>query len=263
MSFLPDFIPEKNHFLSSAENTPFFAKGLHDARGLLITGTTPRCGKTVAAAGLAGVLHALGFQVQAIKPLEFLANNPHGSIEQAFFDRLIRPLQPVDTLSVQSAASIVPVEWQRFIDICLKRVYPYLLEAPGNFASPLRYVKGDHEDAIHLANTLEIPMLLVTPKQPDIVNTMAQALTFAQAHNAPLVGWIAVETQPLEPQAAPDWFTDTLYLNHRFPYPYLGEIPYSRSISVESGQQGNLYRHTEMGLDLLPIQQSLDVSVPY
>ena len=71
---------------------------------------------------------------------------------------------------------------------------------------------------------------------------------------------MAVDTQPAR---VPEWEQDVLFLRGHTDIPYLGEIAYSPSISVEALQQGNLCRITELGVDLLPIQQALNLLVPY
>jgi dethiobiotin synthetase len=239
----------------------FFKKGLHDTRGLIITGTHPRCGKTVAATGLSGVLNHLGFQIQAIKPLSFLPSiSLRKGYEQAYFDRLNAPLQAVEVFTAESPQTLTNMDWQRLMDACRRRVYPYLLETPGNLASPLRFSDGDMVDATTLAQMLEVPILLVTTKQEDLISRLAMAFAYCHARHTPIVGWLAVETTPTPP--IPNWEQDILYLTHHYPIPYLGELSYSPSISVEALQQGNLFRTTEMGLDLLPIQQALDVGIP-
>jgi hypothetical protein len=260
--------------MSPLHSHSFFQKGLHDTRGLIVTGTHARCGKTVACAGLVGVMSGLGFKVQAIKPMSFLPTvSLRKGCEQAYFDRLNPPLQPVDGFSVDSPYSVTKLDWQRLIEGCRKRVYPYLLETPGSLASLLRPPGTDSGgasrvgeprsveiiDCVTLAQTLEIPILLVTSKQPELIACLAPAFAYLQQRQAPLVAWLAVETAPIQ---APTWDQDVLYLSHRYDVPYLGELAYSPSISVETLQQGNLLRTTEMGVDLLPIQQAWDVAIP-
>lgn len=231
-----------------------------DARGLLLTGVQPKCGKTVACAGLAGVLNDLGFQAQAMKPLSFQpAVSIRRGYEQAFFDRVIPPLQMVDVFSAESAQALAPVDYQRVIEACRKRTYPYILETPGNVASPIRYVGHEMLDAIDLAKEIGVPMIIVTAKQADIIGALAPVFAYLWHRDAPAIGWLAVETAPVQ---TPDWDTEILYLRSHYELPYLGEIAYSSSISVEALQQGNLLRTTEMGVDLLPIQQALDLLIP-
>ncbi|MCE3234515.1 MAG: hypothetical protein K0Q50_695 [Vampirovibrio sp.] len=231
-----------------------------DTRGIIVTGAHPKCGKTIAAAGLAGVLTDLGFQTQAIKPLSF---QPSLSIrkgyEQTFFDRVIPPYQAVDVFSAESPTLLKPTEWQHLLEICRKRIYPYILETPGNAASPIRYVQNEIYDAVDLAKALEVSMLVVTAKQPDIISVLAPVFAYLWHRDAHVTGWLSVETNPIE---APDWDTEILYLRGHYDIPYLGEIAYSPSISVEAMQQGNLLRNTELGVDLLPIQQALNLLIP-
>jgi dethiobiotin synthetase len=232
-----------------------------DTRGLLVTGTHAKSGKTVACAGLAGVLNELGFQAQAIKPLSFQPGmSVRKGYEQAYFDRVVPPNQIVDVFSVESAQALTAVDYQRLIEACRKRVYPYILETPGNLASPVRYVQDEIIDSIDLAKAIEIPMLLVAAKQPDIIATLAPAFAYAWHRDAHVIGWLAVETAPTD---VPHWDSEILYLRSHYDIPHLGEIGYSPSISVEALQQGNLLRTTEMGVDLLPIQQALDLLVPF
>lgn len=229
-------------------------------KGILLTGTQPRCGKTVACAGIVGTLGQLGFRMQAIKPLEFLppvaVRKAH---EQAFFDRLIPPQEHLELLAAESAHRVDHLLWERYLEACRKRVYPYLLETPGSVASPIRFVQDEVLDSIDLSQALQIPLLIVAPKQTDLIAAMAPIFAYVWHRDANVIGWLTVETQPT---LAPDQERDILYLNHHYRFPYLGEIAYSPSISVEALQQGNLLRTTEAGLDLLPLQQALNLLVP-
>ncbi|WMU93291.1 ATP-dependent dethiobiotin synthetase [Microcystis phage MaAM05] len=236
-------------------------RNLLDARGLLVVGTHPQCGKSVACAGLAGVLNDLGFTVQAIKPFSF---QPEVTIrdgyEQAFFDRLSPPRQPLELFSKPSPRKVTAGDWQHLQELCRKRVYPYILEAPGSLASPIRFVDLELNDAVDLSKALEIPLVLVTAKSPDLIGVMAPMLSYLWSRDAKAIGWMAVETHPTR---VPEWEQDVLFLRGHTDVPYLGEIAYSPSISVEAMQQGNLFRITELGVDLLPIQQALNLLVPF
>lgn len=243
-------------------HSPLFPKygGVKTPQGVIVTGTHPKCGKTTAAAGISGALAQLGFRTQAIKPLHFQAKmSIHRGHETHFFNKILPPIEAADPIFSESAHHVSNVDWHRALDICQRRVYSYILETPGSLASPVRFVQDEMLDAIDLAKTLNNPLLLVTTKQPDIMGILAPAFAYAWKHNANLLGWIAVETTPVN---IPDWDTTLLYLNQHYQIPYLGEIAYSPSISVETLQQGNLIRTTELGVDLLPIQQTLELLVP-
>ncbi len=232
----------------------------YQAKGLVVTGVSPHCGKTVACAGIAGALGQLGFKAQAFKPLNFTpAVSIRGGHEQAFFNKIVPPVEQGETLTAPTPQAVGNADWQRLLETCRKRVYPYILEAPGNVASPIRYLDDQVLDTVDLAKALDLPLLLVSARQPDAIGTLAPIFAYLWHRDANVIGWISVETQPTQ---TPAWETEVLYLNHLYKTPYLGEIAYSPSISVEALQQGNLIRTTEMGVDLLPIQQALDLMIP-
>jgi dethiobiotin synthetase len=236
-----------------------------DARGLIVTGTHAGCGKSVACAGLAGVLNELGFHTQAMKPLAFLPEiSMRKGYEQAFFDRVVPPLQMVDLLTADAPRAVTPVEYQRLVEICRKRVYPYLLETPGNAATPIRLGSGELLDAADLASMLGLPILIVTSKQRDLIGSLAPVLAYLEKRQANVMGWLCVETTPPKtmPIETSERDQECLALRSRHQATYLGEIAYSPTISVETLQVGNLINATEMGVDLLPIQQALDLVVP-
>ena len=234
------------------------------ACGLVVAGVQPRCGKTVACAGLAGALTQLGFRIQAMKPLVFTSGKTpdqaaHPEREMDFFNRVSPPLERVETVRAATPRRVSGLDWQRVLDVCRRRAFPYLLEAPGMPASPLCHTPGGSMDTVDLARALQGVLLLVAPKHPEIIAMIAPTLSYLREKNAACLGWIAVETVPAE---TPDWEADTLYLAQRHQTSYLGEITYSPSISVESCRQGNLIRLTETGVDLLPVQRALRLPVP-
>lgn len=239
--------------------------------GLLIVGTHPKCGKTVATAGLAGVLGQLGFRVPPIKPLHFAPPVAfcEGAYEQAYFDRVCPPVEPVTPLVVPNAQQLSARQWQDLVMVIRRRVYPYLLEMPGSAASPIRLAPDAWLDAVDLAQALSCPLLLVTSRQPDVIARLAPALAYFAQRSAALVGWMAVATTPptssgLESVSgdAHDWEQEVWMASQRYRVPYWGEIAHSPSISVELGQQGNLLRMTEQGVDVLPVQQALNLLIP-
>lgn len=228
--------------------------------GIMVLGTHPRCGKTVACAGLAGALSQLRFRIQAIKPLGFTPKvSMTSGKETYFFNKVLPPIETAETIWAESAHQLSMKDWQRTMELCQRRNYSYILEPPGQLASPIRYINGEVYDATDWAQALQSSLLIVTPKQPEVVAAMAPIFSYLWRKNASLLGWIAVETAASNPAY---WETDILYLTQQYQVPYLGEIAYSPSISVEACQQGNLIRNTEMGVDLLPIQQALQLLVP-
>ena len=247
----------------------FVGRNLHAPRGLIVTGTHARCGKTVVCAGLAGVMRDLGFQVQAIKPMVFSSSmDIRKGYEQAYFDRVTGSselaMQKVDVFSSLSPHAVGLAEWRHLVSLCHKRVYPYVFETPGSLATPIRASYDEVLDVKDLAEALALPVLLVTRKHPDILAVLLPVLAQAAYRQIPLMGWVAVETDAMSASAvsSESWQDDLVYLSRCSNIPYLGEIPFSPSISVETSHQGNLLRVTEMGLDLFPIQQAFDVAIP-
>jgi len=232
--------------------------------GLLIAGATPRCGKTIVAAGIMGVLLDLGFKTQAVKPLIFSEKtfseradqiNP----DQAYLDMIEngRAMQRVETVLASSPYEVNTLLWNRMMENCKKSVYPLVIESPGTVAQPLRMDGNVFIDAVDWSLLLELPILLTVRKSPQVIADLAPALAYLYEGEADVIGWVAVETRP-EPYA--HWDEDRFLISREYDTPFLGEITWSPSISVEMRQQGNLLKLTEAGVDLLPIQQAMDLA---
>ncbi len=226
--------------------------------GLVIAGTRPRCGKTVLTAGIAGTMRSVGLQVQTVKPLTF-SEIEKPNLDQAFLDLINRPLQAVTPICAPSPHELSTLDWNRVIDICRKMAYPTLIESPGTVAAPLKFQDQEVVDVGDFARVLGVKILLVTPKSPHLYSELVPALVYLLEQGANVIGWAGIETQPVH---TPHWDVETLYISNRYRVPFLGELPYSPSISVEAMQQGNLIRLTEAGVDLLPIQSAMNMLIP-
>ena len=233
-----------------------------ESRNVLIAGATPRCGKTVACAGIAGVLLDLGFKVQATRPLVFDQNIAPGEIcvDQAYMELIEanRVMQRLETVVVPSPYDLSALLWNRMLENCKKPVYPLLIESTGSVAQPLRVEEDGFFDVLDLSDTLDAAIVLVGRKSPDVVAELAPALTYLYDGDADVLGWIAVETQAFD---LPRWEQDYQLVSREYDVPFLGEIAWSPSISVEGLQQGNLLKLTEASLDLLPIQQAMNLAL--
>lgn len=228
--------------------------------GVLVVGATPRCGKTVVAAGVMGVLLDLGFKTQAVRPLDFSENNVISkSPDQAYFDMIEngRAMQRVETVVAASAYEVNTLLWNRVMENCKKSVYPLVIESPATVAQPLRMDDNVFIDAVDWSLLLDLPILLTVRKSPQVIADLAPALAYLYEGEADVIGWVAVETQP-QPYA--HWEEDRFLISREYDTPFLGEIAWSPSISVEARHQGNLLKLTEAGVDLLPIQQAMDLA---
>lgn len=231
------------------------------ASGIVVTGTHAQCGKTVACSGLTAVLWQLGFKVQPVKPFVFAEIETVCTNRDGDYFKQVMPyeLPCMSTVIHQTPWQLSEKEWQLLIRQCKNNAYPFLLETPGSLASGIQYTQSVMKDATDLAAQLEVPLLLVTTKTADLPARLIPALSYCQQKSVSLAGWIAVETEPCLP---PYWDEELAYLRYHHNIPFLGTIEYSPSISVPILQQGNIVRQTEMGVDLLPLQQSLNLTIP-
>lgn len=241
--------------------------------GLMVVGTSGKCGKTVACAGIAASLIENGFQVIASKPLVYYdtPNPPLFNEEQRFIDRLARPLSSPETVILPGPQEMSNVVWKRLLEQLKAAPYPLILETPGSLASPLRYNSGFQEDlgietnqtiinAIDLARILNLKILLVTPASKSPYAEVAMAASYLAQRQHGAIGWISVETNG-EPPNNSCWDQESFMVGQDYHLPYFGNIGYSSSISVTLCQHGNLLRQTEMGVDLLPIQQAMEMAL--
>lgn len=230
--------------------------------GLMIVSTTPRCGKTVITAGIASALLQEGLQVQAIKPLDFRPPMViRQSLDQPFLNKATRTLQQIDPIEVESPYDLSNMNWARVVETARKMVFPALIEPPGTIGAALRHEGGSVIDAIELAKLLGIPVLIVTPKSPTLLEQAAPAFAYLQQRQGDIplgIGWVGVESKPTQ---APYWDNEAFYLSGQYRLPCLGTLPYSPHISVESMQIGDLTELTAMAIDLLPLQQALKIYV--
>jgi len=234
------------------------------ATGLLVVGTADDCGKTVVTTGLTAAIKEKGFLVQALKPLE-LGNLVASEVfytDQKYMNEVIRPLSALDTLSLLSAYEMTVPLWQQLCHFCKKPGVPCLFESVGDLFTPLAWLEGQRYDATHLAQSLGLPMVLVCQKEPGFLSRLIPTVLYAKERGMTVVGWVAVETQPIPESQLPHWETEVLWFQQEFLTPLLGELAFSPSIDVQFGRQGNLIRQTQEGIDLLPIQQALNLILP-
>jgi dethiobiotin synthetase len=233
------------------------------ASGIIVTGTVPQAGKTVVCAGLSAVFSDLGFKVLPVKPLVFATPQTLVKNRDSDYFRQVLPVggafNTMPTTVYGSPQEFSETAWLRLTAQCENSVHPFLLETPGSLASAIQVASDGLKDATDLAKALNAPVLLVAPKAPDLPGTLIPALTYCWHKDVKLAGWIAVEAEPCTPL---HWEDEVTYLCYNFNAPFLGCINYSPSISVPLLQQGNILRQTETGIDLLPLQHALNLTLP-
>lgn len=233
----------------------------HTTDGILILGTRAGCGKTVVTAGLAAALGNTGFQVQAFKPLIFgQIKGLEYNLEQAFLQKIVPQYVAMETIQVVSPWDFPAPLWNKLLENCKSFQYPCLLEAPGSIATPWRIHSHQTTDALAVAESLGLRVLLVGNNGPSFLEEMQLALTFLQSRQMSTVGFIRTHITAHQPESL---FSDaeTLLLSQHFATPFLGDLPYSPSISVSGLQQGNLIRLTLDHIDLLPLQMGIGLTL--
>jgi dethiobiotin synthetase len=221
--------------------------------GVMIVGSDRQCGKTVVTAGLACALAASGFHIQAFKPLGI---GPAGDEDQQYIDKITQQFSAGQTLKADSPHEVSTALWHRMMEQLKSTLYPCLIEAPGQVAMLWR-MTGQPVDALDIAQTLGLSVLLTTRADDCFMEKTRSALSFISGRGVSLLGFIAVQTQPGE--NAETIGQEAFIVSQEFKTPVLGSLPYSPSIQVSLLQQGNLLRLVEENIDLLPLQMGMGI----
>lgn len=229
--------------------------------GVLIVGTDRGCAKTVVTAGLAAAIGAAGFHVQALKPLAFCPDlSLNRNQDQAFLNKITQQYIQAETINAASPWEVSVPLWNKMLEQCKTLQYPCLLESPGQVASPWRITGHTIVDAPDVAKQLGLSVLLVAKAEETFFEKTRAALSFIQARGVESIGFVRVYTAPGDEQPE-DSLSEVLLLTQHFGVPFLGELPYSPSISVSTLHQGNLLRLTQENIDLLPIQLGIGLKL--
>src|SRR5690606_12960181 len=160
----------------------------------------------------------------------------------AFLTQVTQQMLPVETLHVQSPWEVSPITWARWLEPCKNLQYPCLFEAPGQVASPWQIHQGVVTDACDAAHMLKLSVILLGRSGPQFPAQTREAMTYLFARKVHPAGFIRVI--PHE-QASPPDPAEALLISQITGVPFLGDLPYSPSISVEQMRQGNLIRLVE------------------
>lgn len=222
--------------------------------GMLVLGTDAGCGKTTVITGLAAALIESGFRIQTFKPLVFCQEaSMSGNLDQMFMNKITQQYIQASAIQATSAWDLGMPLWNRMIEQCKTMQYPCILEGPGQVATPWQILNHKITDGIDIATQLGLPILLVAKTDPTFLEKTRTALSFLKQRSANIIGFIRVQTTPpsRESDLNPN---EPFLLSNNYTTPFLGDLPYSPSISVTTLQQGNLIRLIEENIDLLPLQ---------
>lgn len=233
---------------------------LPEIQGALIVGTAPQCGKTIVASGLAVALNDAGLRTEVFKPLTFKPlQRLRPDMDQAFYNKLLGQMESFQTLPFESAHQMTPVFWKKFLQTCRQVQYPVLIELPNNAAAPLMFHQGTVMDAADAARILNLPVIVATRKHGALLGELLPTLCYLQKKGIAVIGWAASECLSVY---TPHWDEEVFYITQTYEYPYLGCIDYSPAISVELQRPGNILYQAQEGLDLLPVQMAMQLSIP-
>lgn len=228
--------------------------------GILVVGTDDSCGKTVATAGLALAMQESGFKVQVFKPLSFKPSvDGRVDFDQAFFNHLTQQYLPSEQLLAPNAWEVQVPQWNRMREQLYQLQYPAFIEAPGQVGTPWRIHQGQVLDATDFAKELGLSVLVVSELGSACFAKTRVALEYLRERGIDPIGFMTVGTQPQTLE--PNWEQEPLLLSRIAQVPFLGDLPYSPSIQVKNGQQGNLLRLTEEHIDLLPLQLGMGITL--
>lgn len=245
-------------------------------RGVMVLGTGPRCGKTLVTTAISATLIQQGFTVQAYKPLEFCQElSVYRGLEQAFMDKITNQWKPGETLCVPSPDKVLPGLWHRLRERCMASQVPMMLEGLSSVGSI--WMTANHSvlekgymDTIDVMEEFQLSPLVVcnlNSRYPgQWMDEAHAAIDYLIQRGHTPVGWVGCypQTELLghEPPAIPDNQEQLILQFAQWSgVSCLGVIPFSPSINVQSGQQGNCLRLVEEHIDLLPVQMALGLSI--
>lgn len=205
-------------------------------KGLFVTGTDTGAGKTVVTAVLATALHARGFRVGVMKPVE--SGCPQGDDGLRPLDALllraasgcdaplalVNPYALAHPLAPALAAELEGVHiYIGYIRECYERLASdhdiVLVEGAGGLLAPLTGQRTMRD----LAVDLDLPVLLVAGNCLGVINHTALTVEAIRQQGLPLVGVILNHTHPQVDEAVR---TNAESIRRWGGAPLLGELPY-------------------------------------
>lgn len=225
-------------------------RSLRSCNGVFITGTDTGVGKTVVAAGLAGVLKKRGVKVGVMKPIQsgglrrgekVLSQDIQMMIKTTQIKEELSLLNPyclIQPLAPSEAAKLegVEIRIERILEAfdTLRRRYDFLIiEGAGGLIVPIR------EDylMIHLIKDLSLPLLIISRARLGGVNHTCLTVGYARGEGIPLIGIIINSTKAEDENFAKG---NSEMIQRITGLPIFGIIPYSEGIDVDRGKCGDI-----------------------
>ena len=239
-------------------------------RGLLVVGCDHACGKTVLMTGLAGVLDEQGAPVRAIKPIS-LGGGLASKAELSFISSVSNTPLDYPRLALEFPPTIKEELWSKAIFSVVRSDDFTIAELPGNATTPVDFEVNSNnqfnytwKNTTDLALEIGFPVLLVARHSVDAIERIDITFSYLKSREVDILALATVQTNERDAQTTGRQIPLSdfeLLLSTRTRCAYLGCLPFSPSISVPRGNQGNIRKLTSESLDLLVLRRCLDLPV--
>lgn len=229
-------------------------------KGIFVTGTDTDVGKTVIAAGLAGLFKQKGLKVAVMKPIQTGAIKRTGKLISLDIELMIKTsginedinllnpycLEPPVAPLVASQITGVKIDIKKILTAYAKLKSRYeivIVEGAGGLLVPIlsNYLMID------LIKDLDLPILIVAKPSLGTINHTLLTIRESQAQGIHVLGVVINGLK--EDEAGICERTNPQLIENLSKVPVLGIIPYDPQISLEDGNPGNIvnliYRNLE------------------
>ncbi|MDI6736494.1 MAG: dethiobiotin synthase [bacterium] len=220
-------------------------------KGLFVTGTDTNVGKTVIAAGLAGLFKEKRLKVGVMKPIQTGAIKRNGKLVSPDIELMIKTsgiTEDIDLLNpyclepplaplVASQITGVKIDIEKILEAYSKLKANYeivIVEGAGGLLVPIlsNYLMID------LIKDLDLPVLIVAKPSLGTINHTLLTIREAQAQGIRVLGVVINGLK--EDKAGIAEQTNPQVIEELSKIPILAVIPYSPNISLEKGEPGNI-----------------------
>ncbi len=232
-------------------------------KGLFVTGTDTNVGKTVIAAGLAGLFKQKGLKVGVMKPIQTGAIKRKGKLVSLDIELMIKTsgiIEDIDLLNpyclepsvaplVASQITGIKIDIKKILAAYTKLTSRYeivIVEGAGGLLVPIlsNYLMID------LIKDLNLPILIVAKPSLGTINHTLLTIRQAQSQGIRVLG-VVINGIKENKAGIAEW-TNPQIIEDLSKVPILGIIPYSPKISLKKGNPGDI-------VDLLKEKMRFDI----
>ena len=219
-------------------------------RGLFITGTEPRSGKTLLGCALAFAAHSRGMKMGVMKPIETGCREVDGALEPADARglsfaaasdlpmELICPYRFRSALAPAAAADadkFAPPDLAEIIDAYRKieaRSEIVIVEGAGGIMTPINWGSplSRQKDNADLSRALNLDIAIVIGNRVGCLNIAMLTIQYAQSRGLGIIGLVLNDTDAATPQASE---SNEASLRKMTEVPLLGRIRFKQPVPRE------------------------------